>query len=114
MVLSAEQQRVVTEERESHPNSRIRQRMLVLWAMRCGLTREKAAELAGIGRTTVERMVAAFREGGLDAVRRWNVKGPASEMAAYGDQVRKSFEGQPVRSAAEDSLRRVALNSNSG
>ena len=101
VLLSAEQQRVVNEERESHPNRRIRQRMLVLWLLHCGLTREKAAEVAGLGRTTAERIVAAFREGGLDGVRRWNVKGPASEMAAYGDLLRESFERQPVRTVAE-------------
>lgn len=101
MVLSAEQQRMVNEERESHPNVRVRQRMLVLWTLHCGLTREKTAEVAGMGRATVERIVAAFREGGLDSVRQWNVKGPASEMAGYRDVIRKSFDGDPVRTVAE-------------
>jgi transposase len=101
VALSAEQQRVVNEERESHPNRRIRQKMLVLWLLHCGLTREKAAEVAGMGRTTAERIVTAFREGGLDAVRQWNVKGPASEMAAYRDLIRESFERQPACTVAE-------------
>jgi len=101
IALSAEQQRVVNEERESHPNVRVRQKMLVLWLLHCGLTRQKAAEVAGVGRATVQRMVAAFREGGLDAVRQWNVKGPTSEMAAYREVIRKSFEHQPARTAAE-------------
>jgi transposase len=101
VILSGEQQGVVKAERESHPNVRVRQRMLVLWTLHCGLTRDKAAEVAGMGRATVERIVAAFREGGLDAVRRWNVKGPASEMAAYRDVIRKSFDDAPVRTVAE-------------
>ena len=101
VILGSEQQRVVNEERESHPNGRVRQRMLVLWTLHCGLTREKAAEVAGMGRATVERIVAAFREGGFDAVRRWNVKGPASEMAAYRDVIRMSFDQDPVRTVAQ-------------
>lgn len=101
VVLSSEQQQVVTEERESHPNSRVRKRMLVLWVLHCGLTREKAAEVTGIGRATVERVVAAFRDGGLDAVRQWNVKGPTSQLAAYRDLIRESFQNEPVRTVAE-------------
>jgi len=101
VALSAEQQRVVNEERESHPNRRVRQKMLVLWGLHCGLTREKAAAVAGMGRATVERIVAAFREGGLDAVRQWRVKGPTSELVAYRDLLRESFAGHPVRTVAE-------------
>src|SRR3970040_2411545 len=60
VLLSAEQQRVVNEERESHPNRRIRQRMLVLWLLHCGLTREKAAAGAGPGRAPAEGVGGGF------------------------------------------------------
>ena len=99
--LSEELQRVVDEERESHPNAVVRRRMLVLWSLHCGLTRVQAAQVTRMGRATVERVVAAFRDGGLDAVRRWNVKGPASELAAYRDVIRQSFEKEPARTIAE-------------
>jgi len=103
--LSEEQQRVVNEERESHPHARVRQRMLVLWSLHCGLTRVQAAKVADIGRATVERVVAAFRDGGLDAARQWNVKGPTSELAAYRDLIRESFEKEPARTIAEAAAR---------
>jgi transposase len=99
--LSEEQQGVVNEERESHPNPCVRKRMLVLWSLHCGLTRVQAAKVANIGRATVERVVAAFRDGGLDAVRQWNVKGPTSELMAYRDLIRESFEKEPARTIAE-------------
>src|SRR5271157_5189325 len=70
--LTEEQRRVVNEERTSHPNERIRERMLVLWLLHNGVTRQKAAEIVGIGRATVQRFVAAFRDGGLDGLRRWD------------------------------------------
>ena len=63
--LTEEEQRVVNEERRSHPNLRIREKMLVLWLLHNGLTRQKAAEVVGVGRATVQRYVAAFRAGGL-------------------------------------------------
>lgn len=103
--LNEDQQRIVHEERESHPNSHVRQRMLVLWALHCGLTRVKAAEVAGLGRATVERIVAAFRDGGLEGVRRWNVKGPTSELASYRDLIRESFAKEPARTMAEAAAR---------
>ena len=54
----------------SHPNPRVRDKMLVLRLLHHGLTRQKAAEIVGIGRATVHRYVVAFREGGLDGLRR--------------------------------------------
>jgi transposase len=99
--LTEEEQRVVNEERTSHPNERIRERMLVLCLLHNGLTREKAAEIVGIGRATVQRFVAAYRDGGLDGLRRWDPNRPESEMAAYRELLRESFEKQPVHTVAE-------------
>jgi transposase len=99
--LTEEEQRIVNEERASHPHPRIREKMLVLWLLHCGLTRQKAADVAGVGRATVQRYMAAFRDGGLDGLRRWNVKGPVSELAAYRDLIRESFEKSPVCTIAE-------------
>jgi transposase len=89
--LTEEQQSVVNEERLSHPNPRIREKMLVLLLLHKGFTRQQAAEVVGIGRATVQRYVAAFRAGGLDGLRQWNVNRPVSEMAAYRDLIRQSF-----------------------
>jgi transposase len=99
--LTEEQQRIVDEERTSHPNPRIRDKMLVLWLLHHGLTHQKVAEIVRIGRTTVHRYVVAFQEGGLDGLRQWNPNRPASEMAAYRDLIRESFEKQPARTIAE-------------
>src|SRR5205823_14818350 len=90
--LTEEQQRIVTEERAAHPNPRVREKMLVLWLLHCGLTRQKAAEIAGVGRATVQRYVAAFRQGGLDGLRPWHPHRHLSEMAASRDLIRASFE----------------------
>src|SRR5271165_6358889 len=48
--LTEEQRCVVNEERTSHPNERIRERMLVLWLLHNGVTRQKTAEIVGVGR----------------------------------------------------------------
>ena len=99
--LTEEQQRVVHEERTSHPNPRIREKMLVIWLLHNGVTRGKAAEIVGVGRATVQRHVAAFRAGCVDGLRQWNPNRPVSEMATYRELIRESFEKQPVRTVAE-------------
>jgi transposase len=99
--LTEDEQRVVNEERTSHPNERIRERMLVVWLLHNGVTRQKAAEIVGVGRATVQRYVAAYRDGGLNGLRRWEPNRPESEMAAYRELLRESFEKQPVHTVAE-------------
>ena len=100
--LTEEEQRVVNEERCCHPNLRIREKMLVLWLLHTGLTRQHAAKAVGVSRATVQRYVAAFRQGGLDGLRQWNLSRPVSgRMAAYRELIRASFEKQPATTIAE-------------
>ena len=99
--LSEAEQAIVKEELACHPNTHVRQRMLVLWLLHCEVTRQKAARIAGVGRATVQRWVAAYRDGGLDALRRWEVHGPESELAAYREQIVELFTQQPARTVAE-------------
>jgi transposase len=99
--LTEEQQQVVNAERDSHPQEHVRRKMLVLWLLHCGLTREKVAEITGLGRATVQRYVAAFRDGGLDGLRKWGVTGPVSDLAAYRELIREEFTRLPARTIAE-------------
>jgi transposase len=96
-----EQQRVVNAERDSHPDEHVRRKMLTLWLLHHGLTREKAAEVTGIGRATAQRYVAAFRDSGLEGLRRWKVKGPVRDLAGYAPKIHAAFEEQPVATIAE-------------
>jgi transposase len=99
--LTEQEQRIVNEERTSHPNERIRERMLVISLLHNGITRQKAADIVGVGRATVQRCVAAYRDAGLDGLRRWDPNRPESEMAAYRELIRESLEKQPVHTVAE-------------
>jgi transposase len=99
--LTEEQQHLVNVERDTHPQEHVRRKMLVIWLLHCGLSRAKAAEVAGLGRATVQRYVAAFREGGLQGLRQWGVSGPVSDLAAHRDLIREEFTRQPARSMNE-------------
>jgi transposase len=99
--LTAAVQEVVIAERECHPQSHVRRKMLVLWLLPCGITRAKAATVAGLGRATVQRYVAAYRDGGLDGLRQWDVTGPVSDLASFTDAISASLTAVPVRTVAE-------------
>ena len=68
--LSPAEQATVAAERYTHPDLHVRRKMLVLWAIHSRLTRRQAAQVAGVGRATVQRYLAAYRYGGLDGLRR--------------------------------------------
>ena len=101
IALTEDERRVVNAERVSHPEAHVRRKMLVVWLLHCGLTRTKAAEIAGRSRPTVQRYVAAFRTGGLDGLRRWGGRGPVSDLVAHTSSIREALTNRPVRTAAE-------------
>lgn len=101
IALTDAEQAVVNAERDAHPEAHVRRKMLVLWLLHCGVTRVKAAAIAGLGRATVQRYVAAYRAGGLDGLRQWDVTGPVSDLAAHTEAIRASLTASPVRTVAE-------------
>ena len=99
--LSEAEQTIVTGERDTHPDLHVRRKMLVLWSVHAGLIHAQAGQVAGVGRATVQRYLAAFRDGGLDGLRRWGVVGPVSELARHVEAIRASLNETPVRTIAE-------------
>lgn len=99
--LSEEEQRIVGEERREHPHAPTRRKMETLWLLHHGLTQEKVAEIVGVGLATVKRYVQAYRDGGLDGLRRWGKTGRTSSLEAHRELLAQSFREQPVRSVAE-------------
>ena len=109
IALTDDEQTIVDVERDSHAEAHVRRKMLVLWLLHNEITREKTASIARLGRATVQRYVAAFREGGLDGLRQWGVVGPVSDMASHSETIRASLTESPVRTIAEACDRIEAL-----
>jgi len=107
--LSEQDQAVVNAERDAHPEPHVRRKMLVLWLLHCRLPREHAAFVACLGRATVQRYVAAFRQGGLDGLRRCDRKGPVSDLAAHEEEIKDDLTRTPARTVAEAASRIEAL-----
>lgn len=107
--LMESEQAIVTAERDGHPDPVIRRKMLVLWSTHCGVSREQTAAVAGVGRATAQRYLAAYRAGGLDQLRHWGVTGPVSDLAAFADRIKDDLTATPVRTTAEARDRIEAL-----
>src|SRR5271157_6210006 len=99
--LTEDERRIVNEERASHPNLLVRNKMLTIWLLHCGVTRQKAAEIVGVSRATVQRYVDAYCKGGLDGLRHSSVQKAVSELATFREIIRASFEEAPVCTIAE-------------
>lgn len=108
-ILSADTQAAVLADRDGHPDPSVRRKMLVLWAVHLGHSRQQAADLADVGIATAKRYVIAYRDGGLDGLRRCDRHVPTSELADHADAITRSLTAQPVRTAAEAADRIEAL-----
>lgn len=103
--LSADEQQVVLDHRESHVDPLVRQRMWALWLLHCGETREKTAEILRVSRATVQRYVAAYRTGGLAGLARRSVAAKASAWTPFDAALQAEFRARPAHSVAEAGAR---------
>ena len=56
-------------ERYHHPDPRVQRQMEILWAKHLGFTHEGIARAAGVSRSTVQRCLTAYVQGGLERIR---------------------------------------------
>lgn len=103
--LSSEEQALVLADRDRHPDPVVRRKMLVLGAVHLGHSRQQAAAIASVGIATAKRYILAYREGGLDGLRRCERHIPTSELATHADAIQRSLTEEPVRTTAEASER---------
>jgi transposase len=96
-----EEQRVIARDRFHHPNPRVQRRMEMLWLKCHGETHERIAELTGVGRRTVQRVLDRFEAGRLEAVRSFQEKGQASGLTPHGELVETEFRQRPPRTVVE-------------
>ncbi len=101
LTFSEEDRRALHKERFEHPHPRVQQRMGVLWLISQGLVCPKVARLAGVSEATVDRYVAAYRQGGLEALREFNWGNSTSELVAHRDSLEESFRRDPPHTVAE-------------
>lgn len=98
---SEEEKQAFHRERFEHPHPRVQQRMEVLWLLSQGLTNAEAARLGGVGRATVDRYIARYRQSGIEGLRKFDWVGPTSELVEHRETLEESFLRQPPQTVAE-------------
>jgi hypothetical protein len=66
--LTDEEQQVVEANRHAHPSTLVRRRLLVLWSLDCGPTRQQASVVTGVGLATTGRIVSLYRREGISGI----------------------------------------------
>jgi len=102
LTFSEEEQQALHKERFEHPHPRVQQRLEVLWLISQGMTYSQAARLAGVSEATVDRYVAVYRQGGLEALRQctWG-KSSTSELMQHRASLEESFRHNPPHTVAQ-------------
>lgn len=109
LTFTDEEREQLAEQRYRHPHPRVQQRMEVLWLLSQGESPVRAAELAGVSRTTAWRFVRAFRLGGIARVSAIAWDKPPSELAAHRESLEAEFRARPPHTSAEAASRIAAL-----
>ena len=96
-----EERNAIAGERFYHPNPRVQRRMEVLWLKQHGETHERIAELAGVSRRTVQRVLDLFAEGRLGAVRQFHEQGRPNALTPHRQSLEDEFRQRPPKVVAE-------------
>jgi transposase len=91
----------IERDRFRHPDPLVQQRMEVLWLKAHGERHVRIAELAGLARATVQRVLDQYEAGGLESVRTFHWHVPTSELARYQPLLEAEFRQRPPHTVAE-------------
>jgi transposase len=101
ITFSAEELKAIAHDRYHHPDPRVQRKMEVLWLKHKGLTHEEIADLAGVSRSSVQRYLDEYRQGGLEQLRRCPWTGPSSALDEHRQSLEEHFRQHPPRSIKE-------------
>ena len=101
VVFTEDDRQVLHKERFEHPHPRVQQRMEALWLVSHGLVYPEVARLSGVSEETVDRYVANYRQGGVEALRQLNWGKSTSELLTHRDSLEESFRRNPPHTVAE-------------
>jgi transposase len=96
-----EARKQIAFERYHHPNPRVLQRMEILALKMHGQTHQQIAQMAGVTRATVRRVLRVFATQGLSGVRTFHEKGPTSSLKAHEVCLETEFREHPPQTVDE-------------
>jgi transposase len=91
----------IEHDRFHHPVPQVQRRMELLRLAAYGLPRPDLIRLSGLSKATVQRRLDEYRDGGLDAVRRWDFRGRANGLAPHAATLEEHFARHPPATVAD-------------
>jgi len=91
----------IKHDRYHHPDPQVQRKMEVLWLKQHGFSHELIAALAGVSRSTVQRCLTDYLEGGLAGIPPCYSKGPVSSLEDHRPSLEEYFAKHPPRSLKE-------------
>jgi transposase len=95
--------------RFKHPARLVQESMEILWLKAHGISHSQIAELSCAVRSTVQRMLDLYADGGLEAVRHVPQWVPVKALGAHRVQLAAEFKARPPQTLAEARERIAAL-----
>lgn len=96
-----EEVKAIEHDRYHHPDPRVQRYMEILWLKHHDFDHDTIAKLAGCSRSTVQRTLSTFLDGGLQAVRQILVRESHCELDPFRDSLEDYFTKNPPRSLKE-------------
>ncbi len=87
----------IAHERYHHPDPRVQRHMEILWLKHHGFSHERIATLADCSRSTVQRTLAQYVQGGLELLRQVPVRQPSSALDGHRASLESIFAEHPPR-----------------
>ena len=106
---SAEELNALRSEHFHHPHPRVQMKMAAVQLTALGADRSLVAAMLGFTETPVRTYLKAYRDGGIDALKPFEVGGSTSALAAHSDTLCAEFEPHPVRTVKEAQHRLIKL-----
>jgi transposase len=99
----------IQHDRFQHPILLVQERMEVLWLKAHGLRHDQIAKLVCAARSTVQRTLDLYADGGLEAVRKVPRRVPESALVAHRAKLAAEFKARPAQTVAEAQARIAQL-----
>ena len=91
----------IQRDRFKHPTLLVQERMEILWLKAHGIRHGQIAELSRAARSTVQRTLDLYADGGLAAVRHVPRRVPAKALAIHRTALAAEFKARPPQTLAE-------------
>ncbi len=101
LTIPAEHMQILEQERFHHPHPRVQRKMEAVYLTGMGLSRHEVARLLHVTEGTVRSYCAAYRDGGLEALHRFNPHPHSAALDAHATTLVETFTSTPPHTVQE-------------